>query len=140
MVLLLHVFSLIQTPISAKVTTNQYEIPTADQLKAAGDALLDNVSEESVELELPPPMVELQDLPTANAIANDHPDEEAISIPDIEEQHLPGCGVNSTLNISTVGDLHVRPRSICHYVSCNFLLITCILFANFISAKCHVIR
>ncbi|VUZ48985.1 unnamed protein product [Hymenolepis diminuta] len=69
-------------------------------------ALLDNVSEESVELELPPPMVELQALPTASAVTVEDEMDESDK-PEAEgtnggPPHLSSRSL-STLNISTMG-------------------------------------
>uniref|UniRef100_A0A183SJ10 DH domain-containing protein n=1 Tax=Schistocephalus solidus TaxID=70667 RepID=A0A183SJ10_SCHSO len=81
-------------------------IPTVGQLEAAGVALLDNVSEESVELELPPPMVELQALPTATSCCETETEaEETTSLSDEVRLQLNPVGA-STLNVSTLTELH----------------------------------
>lgn len=78
-------------------------------------ALLDNVSEESVELELPPPMVELQALPTASAVttsASVENEGDKTKKPEGEGEN-GGSQVSSrspsTLNLSTMaaGELQV---------------------------------
>lgn len=78
--------------------------------------LLDNVSEESVELELPPPMVELQALPTATAVASVEDETEEIRKLEDGDERMDGSPPQlvsrspSTLNISTMGggELQVR--------------------------------
>nr|CDS25599.1 kalirin [Hymenolepis microstoma] len=68
--------------------------------------LLDNVSEESVELELPPPMVELQALPTTSAVSVENEMDETKKPEDEGTNggppHLSSRSA-STLNISTLG-------------------------------------
>nr|CDS19379.1 kalirin [Echinococcus granulosus] len=70
-------------------------------------ALLDNVSEESVELELPPPMVELQALPTASAVTSavESETDVASEVKRAEEDGAAQVSSRSpsTLNISTMG-------------------------------------
>lgn len=84
-------------------------------------ALLDNVSEESVELELPPPMVELQALPTASAVTSSTAVENEDDESKLERERenvgpqVSSCSA-STLNLSTVGagELQVRLLSFLH--------------------------
>uniref|UniRef100_A0A5K3FCH9 DH domain-containing protein n=2 Tax=Mesocestoides corti TaxID=53468 RepID=A0A5K3FCH9_MESCO len=96
----------------ARAATSQHPAPTPGAATSAQDnaALLDNVSEESVELELPPPMVELQALPTTAATATSGVNSSMENQLEGRESARDGVGQlqqpssrsPSTLNISTM--------------------------------------
>lgn len=106
-------------------------------------ALLDNVSEESVELELPPPMVELQALPTASAVTVEDEMDES-NKPEAEgtnggPPHLSSRSL-STLNISTMGGGELQ---VCIYKCCNSALPTvlkCILLLLIFPCQLNISR
>lgn len=105
-----YTFSRLQRTRATVAQQSTTSAPTADNT-----ALLDNVSEESVELELPPPMVELQALPTATGVSveNERDETKKPSEDGTEGANGPphlSSRTPSTLNISTIGggELQVR--------------------------------
>ncbi|VDK32208.1 unnamed protein product [Taenia asiatica] len=95
--------------INRSLATTSHQPVTSATSVATQDntALLDNVSEESVELELPPPMVELQALPTASAVTSAVESETDVASETKRAEEDGAAQVSSrspsTLNISTMG-------------------------------------
>uniref|UniRef100_A0A0R3TRV9 DH domain-containing protein n=1 Tax=Rodentolepis nana TaxID=102285 RepID=A0A0R3TRV9_RODNA len=89
-----------------RATTAQQTAIAASGTTQDSTVLLDNVSEESVELELPPPMVELQALPTTSAVSVENEMDETKKPEDEGTNGGPphlSSRSPSTLNISTMG-------------------------------------